>query len=75
MGAQTSAQDAHPLLFGEDALPLVGVVENVFTFFQYSAIMAVVTETNVNGREKRYAEYAYLRGAHQSLSRPISGAF
>ena len=34
-----------------------------FTFFQYSAIMAVVTETNVNGREKRYAEYAYLHCA------------
>ena len=34
-----------------------------FTFFQWLAIMVVVTETYINGREARRAEYAYLRGA------------
>ena len=41
---------------------------DVFTFFQQSVIIVMISESNVNGREKRYAEYTYLRGAHQSLS-------
>lgn len=48
--------------------PLVGGEESPSLSFNKSVIVVMVSESNVNGRENRYAEYAYLRGARRSLS-------